>query len=193
MPSVLSNAFIVSLVQHHCSDLCFSHGIPFFFLQKHFILSVLLEAGGCSSKAFGNPEPDCIYVDQVKATILQLDGIDLSIDERLEMPSAPLLSCVDWFLPSSSRDKLESMANWPRLNKQQNTSNTVTSPSSKKMLFGESTLRMHKPSPLKSRGGSDSGTDGPEGRSGNFNPYLSQSKGPGGFDRSNSLFKVILI
>ncbi|KAG8134631.1 hypothetical protein E2320_007728 [Naja naja] len=59
---------------------------------KHFMLSVLLEAGGCSSKAIGNPGPDCIYVDQVKSTILQLDGIDLSIDERLETASAPLIT-----------------------------------------------------------------------------------------------------
>ncbi|XP_026553806.1 protein inturned isoform X3 [Pseudonaja textilis] len=35
---------------------------------KHFILSVLLEAGGCSSKAIGNPGPDCIYVDQITKT-----------------------------------------------------------------------------------------------------------------------------
>ncbi|XP_066487822.1 protein inturned [Tiliqua scincoides] len=185
--------------QHHlqdCKTSCEGYREPkarYFLLivgLKHFMLSVLLEAGGCSSKAFGNPEPDCIYVDQVKATILQLDGIDLSIDERLELPSAPLLSCVDWFLPSSSRDKLESLTNWPLLNKLQSTSNTATSPASRKMLFGESTLRMHKPSPLKSSGGSYSGGDGPEGGSGNFNPYLAQSKAPGGFDRSNSLFKI---
>ncbi|KAM7168088.1 protein inturned isoform 4-T4 [Macrochelys suwanniensis] len=32
---------------------------------KHFMLCVLLETGGCTSKAIGNPGPDCIYVDQV--------------------------------------------------------------------------------------------------------------------------------
>lgn len=156
-------------------------------------MSVLLEAGGCSSKAIGNPEPDCIYVDQVKATILQLDGVDLSIDERLELPSAPLLSCVDWFLPSSSRDKLESLTSWPLLNKLQNTSSSVISPASKKILFGESSLKLRKPSPFKNSVGSDSGGEGPERGSGNVNPYLTQSKGPGEFDRSNSLFKVLLV
>ncbi|KAM9143316.1 protein inturned isoform 6-T6 [Pangshura tecta] len=32
---------------------------------RHFMLCVLLETGGCTSKAIGNPGPDCIYVDQV--------------------------------------------------------------------------------------------------------------------------------
>ncbi|XP_054846471.1 protein inturned isoform X2 [Eublepharis macularius] len=153
---------------------------------KHFVLSVLLEAGGCSSKAIGNPGPDCIYVDQVKATILQLDGIDLSIDERLESPSAPLVSCVDWFLPSS-RDSLAAL---PLFSKLQNTSNSRISPASKKMVFGDSTLRTHKTSPLWGSGRSDNVDDNPEGGRGNVNPYAAQSKSPGGFDRSSSLFKI---
>ena len=33
------------------------------------MLCVLLEAGGCASRAIGNPGPDCIYVDQVKTTL----------------------------------------------------------------------------------------------------------------------------
>lgn len=153
------------------------------------MLSVLLEAGGCSSKAIGNPGPDSIYVDQVKATILQLEGIDLSIDERLESPAAPLVSCVDWFLPSS-RDKLENLAPLPLLSKWQNTSHSVISPASKKMLFGDSTLRTHKPSPLQGSGGSINDGDNPEGGRGNINQYAVQSKSPGGFDKS-SLFKVL--
>ncbi|XP_026522806.1 protein inturned isoform X2 [Notechis scutatus] len=98
----------------------------------HFILSVLLEAGGCSSKAIGNPGPDCIYVDQVKSTILQLDGIDLSIDERLETASAPLVCCVDWFFPSPS-DKLESFSNLSVLSKLPHMSITTSSPANKKI------------------------------------------------------------
>ncbi|XP_007444610.1 protein inturned-like, partial [Python bivittatus] len=99
---------------------------------KHFILSVLLEAGGCSSKATGNPGPDCIYVDQVKATILQLDGIDLSIDERLETASDPSVCCVDWFFPSL-HDRLESFSNLSVLSKLHHMSSTVPSPANKKI------------------------------------------------------------
>ncbi|XP_058049609.1 protein inturned isoform X2 [Ahaetulla prasina] len=99
---------------------------------KHFILSVLLEAGGCSSKAIGNPGPDCIYVDQVKSAILQLDGIDLSIDEKLETASAPLVCCVDWFFPSSF-DKLESFSNLSVLSKLHHMSSTAPSPANKKI------------------------------------------------------------
>ncbi|XP_013918538.1 PREDICTED: protein inturned [Thamnophis sirtalis] len=99
---------------------------------KHFILSVLLEAGGCSSKAIGNPGPDCIYIDQVKSTILQLDGIDLSIDERLQTALAPLVCCVDGFYPSSS-DKLESFSHLPVLSKLHHISSTVPSPANRKI------------------------------------------------------------
>ncbi|KAM9143314.1 protein inturned isoform 4-T4 [Pangshura tecta] len=128
---------------------------------RHFMLCVLLETGGCTSKAIGNPGPDCIYVDQVKATILQLEGIDSSIEERLESPAIPCLSCADWFLPAS-RDKLESFTTPPILSKLQNTSKTATSPTSKRTLFTDSSLRTRKPSPSRSSGGSDNGSEGPE-------------------------------
>ncbi|XP_068399517.1 protein inturned isoform X2 [Eschrichtius robustus] len=42
---------------------------------RHYMLCVLLEAGGCASKAVGNPGPDCMYVDQVKTTLHQLEGV----------------------------------------------------------------------------------------------------------------------
>ncbi|NXI55897.1 INTU protein, partial [Chloroceryle aenea] len=127
---------------------------------RHFMLCVLLEAGGCASKAIGNPGPDCIYVDQVKATILQLEGIDASIEERLDSPSIPPLSCADWFLPAT-RDKLESLTTSPILSKLQSTSKSVTTPASKRTLFGDSSLTTRKPSPTRSSGGLDHGNEGP--------------------------------
>ncbi|NWV03217.1 INTU protein, partial [Ptilonorhynchus violaceus] len=106
---------------------------------RHFMLCVLLEAGGCASKAIGNPGPDCIYVDQVKATILQLEGIDASIEERLDSPSIPPLACADWFL-SATRDKLESLATPPILSKPQITCKSAPSAASRRSLFGDSSL-----------------------------------------------------
>uniref|UniRef100_A0A8C3SS67 Protein inturned n=1 Tax=Chelydra serpentina TaxID=8475 RepID=A0A8C3SS67_CHESE len=165
---------------------------------RHFMLCVLLETGGCTSKAIGNPGPDCIYVDQVKATILQLEGIDSSIEERLESPSIPCLSCADWFLPAS-RDKLESFTTPPLLSKLQNTSKSTTSPTSKRTLFTDSSLRTRKPSPSRSSGGSDNGSEGPE-EGGGLNPLATldqvrkherkESQGFGGSEGSGSLFKV---
>lgn len=67
---------------------------------------VLLEASGCAAPATGAPGPDCVYVDQVKATLLQLEELDLGMEERLAAPPAPCLSCADWFLPSFVRDRL---------------------------------------------------------------------------------------
>ncbi|XP_062429971.1 protein inturned isoform X3 [Rhea pennata] len=127
---------------------------------RHFMLCVLLEAGGCASKAIGNPGPDCIYVDQVKATILQLEGIDASIEERLDSPSVPPLSCADWFLPAT-RDKVESLTTSPVLSKLQSTSKTVTAPASKRILFGDSSLKARKPSPTRTSGSPDRGNEGP--------------------------------
>uniref|UniRef100_H3CC60 Protein inturned n=1 Tax=Tetraodon nigroviridis TaxID=99883 RepID=H3CC60_TETNG len=76
---------------------------------RHFIQCVLLEAGGCASPASASPGPDCIYVDQVKATLLQLEVLESGIEERLNAPPAPCLSCADWFLPSAAnRDSLAS-------------------------------------------------------------------------------------
>ncbi|XP_039396511.1 protein inturned isoform X4 [Mauremys reevesii] len=165
---------------------------------RHFMLCVLLETGGCTSKAIGNPGPDCIYVDQVKATILQLEGIDSSIEERLEAPAIPCLSCADWFLPAS-RDKLESFTTSPILSKLQNTSKTTASPTSKRTLFTDSSLRTRKPSPSRSSGGSDNGSEGPE-EGGGLNLLATvdqvrkherkESQSFGGSEGSGSLFKV---
>lgn len=131
------------------------------------MLCVLLEAGGCASRAIGNPGPDCIYVDQVKATILQLEGIDASIEERLDAPSVPPLACADWFL-SATRDKQESSTTSPSLSKLQNTSKLATTPASKRTLFGDSSLTTCKPSPTRISGGPDHGDEGPvEGESSN--------------------------
>ncbi|XP_008934941.1 PREDICTED: protein inturned [Merops nubicus] len=156
--------------QHHiqpCEDTSFTgYREPearYFLLivgLRHFMLCVLLEAGGCASKAIGNPGPDCVYVDQVKATILQLEGIDASIEERLDSPSVPALSCADWFLPAT-RDKLESLTTSPILSKLQNASKSGTTPASKRTLFGDSSLVTRKPSPTRNSGGPDHGNEGP--------------------------------
>ncbi|NXX12616.1 INTU protein, partial [Podargus strigoides] len=127
---------------------------------RHFMLCVLLEAGGCASKAVGHPGPDCIYVDQVKATILQLEGIDASIEERLDSPSIPPLSCADSFFPAT-RDKLESFTSSPILSKLQNTSKSETTRASKRTLFGDSSLLTRKPSPTRNSGGPEHGNEGP--------------------------------
>ncbi|XP_053920688.1 protein inturned isoform X1 [Cuculus canorus] len=142
---------------------------------RHFMLCVLLEAGGCASKAIGNPGPDCIYVDQVKATILHLEGIDASIEERLDSPSIPPLSCADWFLPGT-RDKLESLTTSPILSKLQNTSKSITTPTSKRTLFGDSSLTTRKPSPTRNSRGPDHSDEGAaEGESSNPQPVADQA------------------
>ncbi|XP_006887615.1 PREDICTED: protein inturned [Elephantulus edwardii] len=129
---------------------------------RYYMLCVILEAGGCASKAIGNPGPDCIYVDQVKTTLQQLEKFDSRIDERLASAPSPFLSCADWFL-SGSRDKPDNMTASPILSRLQGTSKVATSPTCRRTLLGEYSLKMRKPSPSRGSGGSDNGFEGGEG------------------------------
>ena len=45
--------------------------------QKHFLLATLLEAGVCSQEALGRPGPHPLFVDQARATLVQLDADDV--------------------------------------------------------------------------------------------------------------------
>lgn len=126
------------------------------------MLCVLLEAGGCASRAIGNPGPDCIYVDQVRTTLLQLEGTDSRIDERLASSPGPYVSCADWFL-AGSQDKTDGLATSPILSRLQSTSKAATSPTCRRTLFGDYSLKTRKPSPSRSSGGSDNGCEAREG------------------------------
>ncbi|XP_061566818.1 protein inturned isoform X2 [Cololabis saira] len=124
---------------------------------RHFMQCVLLEAGGCASPALGSPGPDCVYVDQVKATLLQLEVLEAGIEERLNAPPAPCLSCADWFLPAATaRDRLDSLtASSPVLSKIAGAIKGSSSRSRGRSLFSEKTRRS---SPQRSL--SDSGSEG---------------------------------
>ncbi|XP_041613647.1 protein inturned isoform X2 [Vulpes lagopus] len=162
---------------------------------KHYMLCVLLQAGGCASKAIGNPGPDCIYVDQVKTTLHQLEGIDCRINEQLTSSPSPCLSCADWFL-TGSHEKLDSLTTSPILSKLPGTSKVVTSPTCRRILFGDYSLRTRKPSPSRSSGGSDNGCEGGEGVG--LSPHTTpdalwkqrESQGSDGSEESGALLKV---
>nr|BAG53888.1 unnamed protein product [Homo sapiens] len=162
---------------------------------KHYMLCVLLEAGGCASKAIGSPGPDCVYVDQVKTTLHQLDGVDSRIDERLASSPVPCLSCADWFL-TGSREKTDSLTTSPILSRLQGTSKVATSPTCRRTLFGDYSLKTRKPSPSCSSGGSDNGCEG--GEDDGFSPHTTpdavrkqrESQGSDGLEESGTLLKV---
>ncbi|XP_067591215.1 protein inturned isoform X2 [Pseudorca crassidens] len=153
---------------------------------RHYMLCVLLEAGGCASKAVGNPGPDCIYVDQVKTTLHQLEGVDSRINERLASSATPCLSCADWFL-AGSHEKLDNLTTSPILSRLQGTSKVATSPTCRRALFGDYSLKTRKPSPSRS-GGSDSGCEGGEGVG--LSPHTTASQGSDGSEESGALLKV---
>ncbi|XP_045846444.1 protein inturned isoform X4 [Meles meles] len=162
---------------------------------KHYMLCVLLESGGCASKAIGNPGPDCIYVDQVKTTLHQLGGIDCRISEQLTASPSPCLSCADWFL-TGSHEKLDSLTTSPILSRLPGTSKVATSPTCRRILFGDYSLKARKPSPSRSSGGSDNGCEGGEGIG--LSPHTipdavwkqRESQGSDGSEESGALLKV---
>lgn len=164
-----------------------------FSLQRHYMLCALLEAGGCASKATGNPGPDCIYVDQVKTTLHQLEGVDSRINERLAS-SLPSLSCADWFL-AGSHEKLDGLTTSPILSRLQGTSKLATSPKCRRTLFGDYSLKTRKPSPSRSSGGSDNcGSGEGVGLSPHTTPDAIQrqreSQSSDGSEESGTLLKV---
>lgn len=93
----------------------------------------------------------------MKATLLQLEALEAGIEERLNAPPAPCLSCADWFLPAATaRDRLDSVASSsPVLSKLSGTVKGPSSGSRGRSLFGEMSRRS---SPQRSL--SDSGSEG---------------------------------
>ncbi|XP_067380293.1 protein inturned isoform X2 [Channa argus] len=171
---------------------------------RHFMQCVLLEAGGCASPSFGSPGPDCVYVDQVKATLLQLEVLEAGIEARLNAPPAPCLSCADWFLPAATaRDHLDSLASSsPVLSKLAGAVKGSSSGSKGRSLFGEKSRR---PSPQRTlsesgiKGQMDAGSGPTSSVTRGFSPH-STPESPkklggrrdslGSDDGSGSLFKI---
>ncbi|KTG04104.1 hypothetical protein cypCar_00017971, partial [Cyprinus carpio] len=140
---------------------------------RHFMQCVLLEAGGCASPALGSPGPDCVYVDQVKATLLQLESLDAAIEERLSAPPTPCLSCADWFLPAGGRDRQDGIGSSPILSRLTAAIKPPWPGGMGRSLFGEagsgsSSLRGRRPSPQRSL--SDSGSEGHADGTPSFTP-----------------------
>ncbi|XP_003795578.1 protein inturned [Otolemur garnettii] len=162
---------------------------------RHYMLCVLLEAGGCASKAVGNPGPDCIYVDQVKTTLYQLEKVVSRIDERLASSPNPCLSCADWFL-AGSHEKIDNLTTSPILSRLPGASKVATSPTCRRTLFGDYSLRTRKPSPSRSSGVSDNGCEGGEGigltlhTTPDIVRKQRESQGSDGSEVSGALFKV---
>lgn len=94
-----------------------------------------------------------VFYVKVKATLLQLEVLESGIEERLNAPPAPCLSCADWFLPSAAtRDSLASSS--PVFNKLAGAVKGASG-SRGRGLFGD---RSWKLTPQRSL--SDSGSEG---------------------------------
>lgn len=113
---------------------------------------------------------------QVKATLLQLDALEAGMEERLNVPSAPCLSCADWFLPAATtRDRLDSLSSSsPVLSKLAGAIRGSPSAPRGRSLFGE---KSRKSSPQRSLSESGSEAWADAGSSGA--PALSPHTNPG--------------
>nr|XP_044987875.1 protein inturned isoform X2 [Jaculus jaculus] len=126
---------------------------------RHYVLCVLLEAGGCTSKATGNPGPDCVYVDQFRATLHRLEAVQSRIDERLASSTGPWLSCADWFL-AGPRDKTDGLTTSPIISRLHGTSKAKTPPTCRRAIFSDYSFKTRKPSPSRGSGESEPGCEG---------------------------------
>uniref|UniRef100_A0A3B4ZWF6 Protein inturned n=1 Tax=Stegastes partitus TaxID=144197 RepID=A0A3B4ZWF6_9TELE len=116
--------------------------------------------GGSSSSTPGYSQPQgrhFLLIVGLKATLLQLEVLEAGIEERLNAPPAPCLSCADWFLPAATaRDRLDSLtSSSPVLSKLAGAVKGSSSGSRGRSLFGEKSRRS---SPQRSL--SDSGSEG---------------------------------
>ncbi|XP_073252830.1 protein inturned-like isoform X3 [Porites lutea] len=70
--------------------------------MKHWLMCVLLEAGGISKRAEGHPPPNTYYVDQVKNTLHQIESMDIPsvCEASLRSPRNPPLASADALLIS---------------------------------------------------------------------------------------------
>lgn len=124
---------------------------------------------------------------KAKATLLQLEALESGIEERLNAPPAPCLSCADWFLPSAAtRDSLASSS--PVFSKLTGAVKGA-SDSRGRSLFGDMSRRFSPQWGL-----SDSGSEG-QGDAGLGSTPESPRKPGGrrnslGSDGSGGLFKV---
>lgn len=130
----------------------------------------------------------CFFSVKVKATLLQLEVLESGIEERLNAPPAPCLSCADWFLPSAAnRDSLASSS--PVFTKLAGAVKGASGSRGRGGLFGDRTRRF---SPHRSL--SDSGSEGQvDAGSGSTPESPRKLGGPRdslGSDSSGGLFKV---
>ncbi|XP_068163882.1 protein inturned isoform X2 [Antennarius striatus] len=139
---------------------------------------------------------------QVKATLLQLEVLEAGMEERLNAPPTPCLSCADWFLPAATaRERLDNLASSsPILSK---LTGTVKGSSSRgHSLFGERVRRSSPQRSLSDSGGegqmdAGSGSSWPPGLSPHSTPDSARklggrrdSLGSRGSDGSGGLFKI---
>lgn len=120
---------------------------------------------------------------KVKATLLQLEVLESGMEERLNAPPTPCLSCADWFLPAAAaRDAAASPS--PVFGKLAGAVKGAAG-SGGRGLFGDRARRF---SPQRSL--SDSGSEGP-GEAAPESPRKPGGRRDSlGSDSSGGLFKV---
>lgn len=122
--------------------------------QGHCLLCVLLEAGGCASQAIGSPGPDCVYVDQARTTLQQLQPLEGRMDQQLAAAPHPALSCADGLL-AGPHDTFTLIPS-PVLRKLPGASRTL-SPTPRRVHFADFPTKARRPSPSRDIGGPDGG------------------------------------
>lgn len=143
--------------------------------MKHWLMCVLLEAGGISRRAEGHPPPDTYYVDQVKNALHQIEALDIPsvCESRLRSASNPPLASADMLL-----------INPPCSLKTSSTAGGSDTPTAQKKHNSVDNLRLQDevessdsgsvPSTLRRKGSDSSGSMGSLGTRGKLRSFRSQ-------------------
>lgn len=145
----------------------------------------------------------------MKATLLQLEVLEVGIEERLNAPPTPCLSCADWFLPAATaRDRLDSLASSsPVFGKLAGAVKGASTGSRGRGLFRERARRFspqRTPSDSRGEGQMDAGSGSVSSAAPALSPHSTpdsprklgvrhDSFGSGGSNGSGGIFKVSLI
>lgn len=146
--------------------------------MKHWVMCVLLEAGGISKWAEGHPPPNTYYVDQVKNTLHQIESMDIPsvCEASLRSPRNPSLASADTLLVSPPTTV--------KLQKSSSSLGGSDTPTSQKKHGSVDNLRLQDegdsndsgsiPSALRRKGSDSSGSLGSFGAKGKLRSFRSQ-------------------
>ncbi|CAH1778014.1 unnamed protein product [Owenia fusiformis] len=121
---------------------------------QNYVLATLLEAAGCAQICEGQPSPDPFFVDQARATLLQMlsSNVHSQCQARISNPAGPHTTSADQSFPcKTSKHESPRPKGSPRVAHTPRAPQTQIHHSPRGMPGSQSMPMLKKPSPLPER------------------------------------------